>query len=116
MGIGFSGGVEGKVKVIRADQIKPRRFAQAIGTAIFRPNGFVNYVPTVDLASIMAGNGVDVLSKMGAGIGLVHCGLEPGRQLLMPAEIVAAHLLIGKSGKAHELIRLREVENAGGGS
>ena len=78
-------------------------------------DGFVDDVPGVDTVFVAGSDGADVVGEDGDGVVRGDGGVEPGRIVFVPAEIVATHEELVGFGEGGEEIGLGEVEAVGGG-
>ncbi len=77
------------LEVLRADELQPRRRFEAIGTAVLNAECFVDDVPGVHLARVMAHDGRNVVEQDGLRVPRIHRALEPGWQRCFPHQSVA---------------------------
>ena len=108
--IGCARCTERDLDVLSANQIEPGRGPHAVRPAILDPDGFIDDVPAVDAAFIAGDDRMNMLRQDRLRILLGDCRLKPVRQILMPAQIVPAHLQLVFLRKGHQGICLFEVE------
>ena len=113
VGIGVARGAVGELEIFRPDELKPGAFAERVGTAVEWVDGFIDDVPALDFAFVARGDGVDVVGEDLFRVVFGDCASEPGGELLVPDEVVAADFYVVLVGEVDEGVGIGEVVLAG---
>ena len=111
-GVGGGGGAEGGGDVGGAGRVVPD--VGAVGAVVVE--GFVDHVPRVALALVVADDVGDVVLQDAEEGGVVEvAGCEPGRVLVVPVQVVAARDHAGIEGGLDDGVAFGVIEHALGG-
>lgn len=113
VGIGVGGGAIGEVDVAFADVGEPDGGSEVVVIVVLGPDRFVDDIPGVNAPLVARGDRANVIGENGDCVFGSDGLLEPGRVVLVPAEIVAAHEEMVGFGEVGKEIGLGEVEAVG---